>query len=317
MKLLATIWLALMVSAAALAQPTMTGAGSFAVSSVIVSLTGQGDIVSGATEWHSCSNTYTAAYATGTNLGCHLTRNDGAYCDSYITAAGTMGAMVGCSTGGLNGESLATFSSGFTVYSAFAYDQSGNGSDELAETPPKEIGSAIGGVAPTRFFDRTSSDYTEAGPTNFAQTSGTIVWWMYTGTTYNDGVVDFLWQQPQSGSELSCQKSSGNNIVCGWYDSGNDGRVTMAATSSNWPSNSWHLWALRWNTTHTDLLLDGVVTGTHSSAPTITGIGVHMLIGAGGGYPPNEFGNNYLRSWGFWPSYISDAHLVAMTGLGS
>lgn len=82
--------------------------------------------------YYSCANGYTtASSATGTEKACKYLRNDAHTCDGLIATNGVIGLTANCSTGGDNGQTLATWLSGHTAVINTFYDHTGNGFDAL------------------------------------------------------------------------------------------------------------------------------------------------------------------------------------------
>lgn len=69
----------------------------------------------------------------------------------------------------------------------------------------------------------------------------TVAWWMRPSTTYNAGTVRGIWggMNGAGAPEFGCQVYSDNNWYVGFAASGDDDRVTVAASASNYPNGVW------------------------------------------------------------------------------
>ena len=95
--------------------------------------------------------------------------------------------------------------------------------------------------------------------------SGSVSWWADADQAFNGSTTEVWWGGITNNGqpEFSCQKFSDNNIYCGYAASGNDDRVTLAASAVNFPQNVWANYTLTWtNTGTTTLYLNGVSIGT-------------------------------------------------------
>lgn len=285
----------------------------------------QGDLQAGATEWHGIVTAYTQAYATpGTNVFGTLTRlSDSHSCGLFITSAAGAGLTTSCSTGGDNGQTAATWLTATTAM-VVPLDQTGNGNDAAA-CPGGANGVAPGfgtttlGAATTyvNYFATASKQCFTTALTNFGSASGTIVWWQYNLDASNSGVINAMWGQSSDGSHtFSCQHYSDNNIYCGW-DNPTDNRVVLAASSGNWPTATWTLYALRWDASKTELLVNGSVVGTKTATPGAGNLASAMRIGDTGKDFVGGYNHGNLKTWGYWPNVsISDSVLAAMFAAG-
>jgi hypothetical protein len=98
--------------------------------------------------------------------------------------------------------------------------------------------------------------------------AGSVFWWADADQAYNGSTTEVWWGgvTNDGAPEFSCQRFSDNNIYCGYNASGNDDRVTLAASATNFPQNTWAHYALTWtNTGTTTLYVNGVSVGTKGS----------------------------------------------------
>lgn len=82
------------------------------------------------------------------------------------------------------------------------------------------------------------------------RTNGSVLWWAKPSRNWNSGIAERMWGQSQAsatGPDLSMLHfDSDNKIYVGWWNSGDDDRVSIAANSTNYGANTWHHYALTW-----------------------------------------------------------------------
>lgn len=112
--------------------------------------------------------------------------------------------------------------------------------------------------------------------------NGTISWWSNTTGTFNDGVEANMWGQLHSASVpgLTCEKFSDNNIYCGWSGMSLDRRVVVAASSSNYPQNTWIKYDFTWTGGGSAFLYaNGIQIGTNATQDQVQNVNSGFEIG--------------------------------------
>ena len=133
-----------------------------------------------------------------------------------------------------------------------------------------------GKVAKAIDFDGTDDKVdTSTKIQTLTSTAGTVLWWHYNHKAHNDSTKHSPWGQEDTDANLSfgCIHWTDNNIYVGFVASGDDDRVAIAASSSNWPQNTWASYALTWTNTGTTTLYKdassiGTKTGTTTRSPS-------------------------------------------------
>lgn len=129
-----------------------------------------------------------------------------------------------------------------------------------------------------------TSTYAESGVSNCGSSEGAIEWWQHNFQLYNDGLDDDVWGQYDfvNGKLFACQKYLDGNIYIGWYVTGTDKRVIVAASPANWPQYAWVHHVYAWDTGgnskyyQNGIQIGSTVTSTNSA---INNIGVTHGIG--------------------------------------
>lgn len=127
-----------------------------------ISYVGPGDVVAGASLWYSCERAYNAAYATGSNSGCQLTRtSDSATCDLLIASNGRVGLTANCGNSSDNGKTEAAWCTATTCKVSIAYNQGSAGSAGNVSSPtsgPLFTGSCTGSLSCMAFSGSSRLD---------------------------------------------------------------------------------------------------------------------------------------------------------------
>jgi hypothetical protein len=186
---------ALIVAWPCYAQVSQTGAGLGAPVAP-TGYQGVGDKASGWNAWYSCVRAYNAAFATGSNASCNLSRaSDSHTCDVLIATSGTWGITANCTPSGDNGTAVATWCAATTCSVVEMYDQTGNGNHQLQSTAANQFTVAPAGscfatatfgqcLASANQFYSSSSGLTFGFPYSF-----TIVAEIVTGSgTFQTGI---------------------------------------------------------------------------------------------------------------------------------
>ena len=150
------------------------------------------------------------------------------------------------------------------------YDYSDNDNDG---TITNEAHFVDGGIYSGAFEFDGVDDYVD---TNFqiqsAGSNGTISWWMNPDLAFNDGTTHIFWSQLTNdlAPEISAQKFSDNNFYIGFNAGGNDDRIVIAASSSNYPQNEWSHYILTWVEGGDSILyMNGINIGDNGGATTL------------------------------------------------
>jgi hypothetical protein len=133
--------------------------------------------------------------------------------------------------------------------------------------------------------------------TNTGYSNGSVEWWEYNLGSYNDGQPYFLMGHTSSDNPgFYCIKYSDGNFYCGWISPGNDDRLAISLSASNYPTNTWTLYALTWTSGGTTTMYaNGSPIGTHGS--TVVGnVGIPLALGSINNAPSNGVNGN-MDEW--------------------
>jgi hypothetical protein len=185
-------------------------------------------------------------------------------------------------------------------------DSTGNGNNGTPGNGPIPIAGQIDG-------GMEISDYTHRymavpiSDPSFGSGNGTVSYWEYNQGAYNDGNTEAAVGAVSSG-EFVCAKFSDNNFHCGWNKSG-DQRVTIAATSSNYPTNTWVYYTLTWVAGGTTTLYaNGSSIGT-SSSTSAGSVGANLWFGGENGVLNDCY--CYLDEMRMWNTNLSADWITA------
>lgn len=134
---------------------------------------------------------------------------------------------------------------------------------------------------------------------------GTIMWSQRANDAYNSGTFRAAWGNVGGGShEISAQVDTSNSWYVGWAGSGNDCRVVVAASTTNWRTDKPHTYAFTWVAGGASIFyMDGIELGRYTGSTVVASDGDYLTIG--------ELG----PSWGAWFNgdidffYVMDAAL--------
>ena len=114
-------------------------------------------------------------------------------------------------------------------------------------------------------------DYINTG-TYCHNPQGTIVWMQYPHTAFDEGVIHGLWGESngESAPTLEFQLYSNGDIYAGFYNTGQDSRVIIAATAANWPQYEWSIYAFTWQSGgYTRLYHRGIEIGNNGGGTIV------------------------------------------------
>jgi hypothetical protein len=164
-----------------------------------------------------------------------------------------------------------------TLYNppSFVTDSTSNANDLTLQFADGASSPTSGGTYLGRKYTTFSASPPTAGltwfPSPFTDLSyagGTIEWWMNPTEAYNDNNYHGFWGiGHSSGWFFDAQKANNNNFYVGWNNTaGSDYRVSLAATSGNYPQNTWSSYAFSWASGGNSILYrNGASIGTHGS----------------------------------------------------
>jgi len=138
----------------------------------------------------------------------------------------------------------------------------------------------INGFVSNALLFNGTTQYVSTSITNLNYSSGTITWWMYPTTYYDNGVDKTFWSQNYAQSNaFAAEIYTDSNWYVGWVAPSNDARVTLAATLSNYPLNTWAFYTFTWNSAGSILYFNGNQIGSNSSSPSVANLSVSFFIG--------------------------------------
>lgn len=204
------------------------------------------------------------------------------------------------------------------VTNAPILDASGNGNTATASgTPlyqPPKIGLYSLG------FVGASSQAAVTPLSNSGYTNGSVSWWQYnTSSTYNDGAINVSWgntnqySSPQYKS-LSFQKFSDNNIYAGWNTCvGTDDRVIVAASSSNYPTNTWIFYTITWTAgSLTSLYANGTLIAGNAGTTNVCPTGANIIIGELGNFNAEGYFNGDIDDFRVYNRTLTSADVTQL-----
>jgi hypothetical protein len=127
------------------------------------------------------------------------------------------------------------------------------------------------------------STYATTTLSNLASPCGTITWWQNPALAWGDSTRSALVHQFNTdlGTAFGALFQTDGKWYVGWYlGSGQDKRVVLQGSSSNWKTNEWHMYSFTWTpTVACTFSLDCVPLATNTSSLTATNIGFPLTIG--------------------------------------
>ena len=150
--------------------------------------------------------------------------------------------------------------------------------------------------------------------------NGTVSWWMSPGRASNSTLAERMWGQSQAnstGPDFSMYHHSDNFLYMGWWNTGNEDRLTLQATTANYgnASGTWFHYVFTWQDGGTSTLyINNVSVGAPAAGanpPTTVGsmaqnlrLG-HSLINAASGYWSGK-----MDQWVCWNRVLSPTEIT-------
>ena len=130
-------------------------------------------------------------------------------------------------------------------------------------------------------------DYVQTPITDLNFSGGTVSWWQKSNRAFNDNAaIQAPWGQMTNGNiipEFTAQKFTDGNWYVGWNRSGDNDRVSIAATAANWPQNTWSYYTFTWVSGGDSVLYqNGVQIGSKIGGTTVSTIVDNFVIGRQG-----------------------------------
>lgn len=279
---------------------------------VAVSYTGPADIQASPIIWGSCTFAVSAAYATGSNVGCQYVRaSDSHTCDTLITTAGGQGNTANCSTGGDNGQSLSSWLTSTTGNVNKIYDQSGAldcggaacSPTNTASTHPSATLSAIGSLSAVTFTNAAATFLITGA--NSAAHAQPITCYLVAKPTGVSGSAQRLLAQGTAGTNpimLNTAATPTTGI--------NAGTTLNAATGAS--TNSWHVILGLYNGNGSNSVIAIDNTETTGAASTNGFAAGKLTLGAAqGGATANA--DMVLGEFGCWAANVSAGNRTSLS----
>jgi hypothetical protein len=169
-----------------------------------------------------------------------------------------------------------------------------------------------------RAFGSSSDKLSNAALSVVAGTVGSFAFWFRPNWNGGDGtihVVGGYYGGVSAGSgSLDFQQFSDNNIYAGWFGFSADARVKIASTSARFTNGVWRHYCLAWDTSGSELFIDGVSVGTSATSTTgNTGSVPAKVLGQYGDTGSASTLNGTLAEWARWTRKLNaqDAALLA------
>lgn len=146
-------------------------------------------------------------------------------------------------------------------------------------------------------FDTAGDEIAISTLTELNYSEGTIIWICNPDQLYNSSTATnrSMWGMLNTGfPEISAQVFSDNNLYVGWYTSGDDDRVTLAASATNFIQNEDNSYAFTWvDSGYSRLYHDGIEIGDNGGGTTVSSIGYELTIGALGNVSNRVFDGGF------------------------
>lgn len=192
-----------------------------------------------------------------------------------------------------------------------AADASGNGNAGTVNGNPVWGGGALSLDA--------NGDYVAINQAMLSNRSnGTVIIEHTPGRAHNSGTREFLFSQTHgTGSpDFSCQKFTDNNLYIGWYNSGNDDRVVIAASTSNWQLGTRYNIAITWTLEGTTTVyVNGVSAGTKANTTPATMASELRLGYTGISTASTAYYLGSIHMFAAWGRALSGAEIASTIGI--
>ena len=165
-------------------------------------------------------------------------------------------------------------------------DLSGNSNTGTMTNMSTTSSPAAGKIGQALNFDGVD-DYVQTPITDLNFSGGTVSWWQKSNRAFNDNAaIQAPWGQMTNGNiipEFTAQKFTDGNWYVGWNRSGDNDRVSIAATAANWPQNTWSYYTFTWVSGGDSVLYqNGVQIGSKIGGTTVSTIVDNFVIGRQG-----------------------------------
>jgi hypothetical protein len=142
-------------------------------------------------------------------------------------------------------------------------------------------------------------------------TSGTVVWWMNPQTAYS-GSNDLKFLGMYDGTHQFAVEIYQGTWYVGWYP---NTRLTLSASSSNYATNIWQMYAVAWTPSSTLLYRNGVLLGSVSTTNAMPSMTLPVFLGginSSGSLEATTAVAAYFNDVSFYSRALSVAEIAAL-----